>query len=206
MRRLELKRDSLTRLLKLIRTFLVWNMQYVSLLPVMRCTCGHSAIHDTDVIMFQKSFRENVVRSFGPRLRPLFQLEHLPLPPLDKTPPETQSATFLISDELWKQRAASKLCNRSHPLRGKSRVGLSCRRERAMTGLRMVGGWWPCIMDGAKYASAGGAEWRRWRARGWCQPIGCPWVMHFTLPPQKNSLLQLPHYCARLSTQHLPRP
>lgn len=126
-------------------------------------------------------------KSFGPSLRPLSQLEHPPSPPLDKTPPETQSVTFLIRDEPWKQRAASKLCNRSHPLRGKSRVGLSCRREQAMTGLCWEG-WWPCIMNGAKYGSAGGAEWRRWRAMGWCQPIGCPRVMHFTLPPKKHSL------------------
>lgn len=72
--------------------------------------------------------------SFTLCLSPLSQLERLPLPPLDKNPPETQSVTFLIRDEPWKQRVASKLCNRLHPLRGKSRVGLSCRREQAMTG------------------------------------------------------------------------
>lgn len=79
-------------------------------------------------------------RSFGPQRRPLSQVEHLALPPLEKTPPEIQSVTFLIRDEPWKQRTASKLCNRSRPLRGKSRVGLSCRRERAMTGLCVVVG------------------------------------------------------------------
>lgn len=40
-----------------------------------------------------------------------------------------------------------------------------------------------CIMDGAKYVSAAGAEWRRWRTAARCQPIGCPRVMHITLPP-----------------------
>lgn len=79
-------------------------------------------------------------KSFGPSLHPLSQLEHLQLAPLDKTPPETQSVAFLIRDELWKQRAASKLCSLSRPLRGKSRVGSSCQMERAMTGLRAGGG------------------------------------------------------------------
>lgn len=140
-------------------------------------SCGRWAIHNAD-IMFQKSLFRSW-RSFGPSLRPLSQLAHLPPSHLDKTPPETQSLTFLIRDEAWKQRAASKLCNRPHTLRGKSGVGLSCRREQAMTGLCMEG-WWPCIMNGAKCASAGGAEWRRWRAMG--------------------SLLQFPHYCPSLYT------
>lgn len=123
------------------------------------CAWGQSAIHNSDVT---KKFPP---KSFGPRLRPLSQVEHLAWPPLNKTPPEIQSVTYLIRDEPWKQRAASKLCNCSHPLRRKSRVGLSCRREQAMTGLCMEG-WWPCIMNGAKYASAAAAEWRRWRAMG----------------------------------------
>lgn len=38
-------------------------------------------------------------------------------------------------------------------------------------------------MDGAKYVSAAGAEWRRWRTAARCQPIGCPRVMHITSPP-----------------------
>lgn len=61
------------------------------------------------------------------------------------------------------------------------------------------GGWCPCIMNGAKYASAGGAEWRRWRAMALHQPIGCPRVMHFTLapPPKKVSPPQFLHYCVR---------
>lgn len=52
------------------------------------------------------------------------------------------------------------------------------------------GGRWPaCIMDGAKYASAAGAEWRRWRTTAQCQPIGCPRVMHITLPPAPRTPL-----------------
>lgn len=70
------------------------------------------------------------------------------------------------------------------------------------------GGRWPaCIMDGAKYVSAAGAEWRRWRTMARWQPIGCPRVTHITLPPApqtpyqrqplhppKKSLLQFTHY------------
>lgn len=144
----------------------------------------YHTVHVTASLGTEKSYSERSSPTSGPRLRPLSLLEHLPSPPLEKTPPETPSVTFLIRDEPRTQQAATKLCSRPHPLRGKSRVGLSCRREQAMTGLRVGGGGWACIMNGAKYASDGGAEWRRWRATGWCQPIGCLWVMHFTLPPK----------------------
>lgn len=181
--------------LQLIETFVVAISAYVSgPHPVSRFKpCVHAGSQPYTWVTSPKSFPKKVVSS------PLSQVEHLALPPLNKTPPEIQPVTYLIRDEPWKQRAASELYSCSHPLRRK-RVGLSCRREQAMTGL-YVGGWWPCIMNGAKYASAAAAEWRRWRAMGWCQPIGCPRVMHITSTPT-STLPPLPH---SLSTA-LPRP
>lgn len=82
---------------------------------------------------------------------------------------------------------------------------------------RAQGGRWPaCIMDAAKYVSAAGAEWRRWRTTARRQPIGCPRVMHITLPPAPQTLTTsdsppkksasvhpLPH--PPFPPQHLPR-
>lgn len=115
-------------------------MQHTSLFllhPVMSCVhvCSQPYVMLTSPKVHRRSWRK-----FEPTPAPIVSTGTSSMAPLDKTPQETQSVTFLIRVEPWKQRAGSKLCNPSHPLRGKSRVGLSCQREQAMTALCMGGG------------------------------------------------------------------